>query len=153
MKRRPSRTLLIAAAILALALTIRIVQVQTTSYDAPFDAGSYLSLASQIAHHGDYSSKANGAGGTKGPSAYFPPAFPYLLAVSDLISGHTTKKGKAVQPARIEQAVLGTVTVGLIGLVAWEAFQSVAVALIAMGSPRFTRCWSRSRRFSWPRTC
>jgi 4-amino-4-deoxy-L-arabinose transferase-like glycosyltransferase len=91
-----------------------------------------MSLASQIAHTGEYSTRARGAGGTKGPSAYFPPAFPYLLAVSDLISGHTTKKGRAVEPARIEQAVLGTVIVGLLGLVALEAFGSVALALIAM---------------------
>jgi hypothetical protein len=125
------RRTLIALAILALALTVRVIQVETTSYSAPFDAGSYMSLASQIAHTGEYDKHGHGAGGTRGPSAYFPPAFPYLLAVSDLISGHTTKKGKAVEPARIEQAVLGTVEVGLIGLVAFELFGST-VALVAM---------------------
>jgi Dolichyl-phosphate-mannose-protein mannosyltransferase len=125
------RTTFIAVAILAIALAVRVVQVQTTSYSAPFDAGSYMSLASQVAHQGVYAPHGHGAGGTKGPSAYFPPAFPYLLAASDLISGHTTKKGKAVEPARIEQAVLGTVSVGLIGLVAFELFGSNA-SLIAM---------------------
>ncbi len=119
-------------AILAVALVVRIVQVETTSYSAPFDAGSYMSLASQVAHHGVFDPHGHGAGGTRGPSAYFPPAFPYLLAVSDLISGHETKKGKAVEPARIEQAVLGTVIVGLLGLVALEAFGSAALALTAM---------------------
>ena len=125
------RSILIAVAILAVALTVRVIQVQTTSYAARFDPGAYLSLASQIAHTGEYSTHAHGAGGTKGPSAYFPPGLPYLLAASDLISGHTTKKGKAVQPARIEQAVLGTVIVGLIGLVAFELFGAVT-ALVAM---------------------
>jgi hypothetical protein len=125
------RTTLIAVVILGLALTARIIQVETTSYAAPFDAGSYMSLASQIAHTGEYDAHGHGAGGTKGPSAYFPPAFPYLLSVSDLISGHTTKKGKAVEPARIEQAVVGTVIVGLIGLVAFELF-GAATALVAM---------------------
>lgn len=126
------RTSLIALAILLIALAVRLTQVETTAYDAPFDAGAYLSLASQIAHTGTYSSHAPGAGGTKGPSAYFPPAFPYLLAVSDLLSGHTTKKGKALEPARLEQAVLGTAIVALLGLVALEAFGSPALALIAM---------------------
>ncbi len=125
------RAVLIALALLAIALAVRVAQVETTSYSAPFDAGSYMSLASQIAHHGDFSSRAPGAGGTRGPSAYFPPAFPYVLAVSDLLSGHTTKKGKALQPARIEQAVLGTIVVALIGLVAAELF-GATTALIAM---------------------
>jgi 4-amino-4-deoxy-L-arabinose transferase-like glycosyltransferase len=125
------RSILIAVAILAVALAVRIIQVETTSYAARFDPGAYLSLASQIAHTGEYSTHAHGAGGTKGPSAYFPPGLPYLLAASDLISGHTAKKGKAVQPARIEQAVLGTVIVGLIGLVAFEVF-GVLTALVAM---------------------
>jgi hypothetical protein len=126
------RTTLIALAILAVALAVRVIQVETTSYAARFDAGSYLSLASQIAHTGDYSPHAPGAGGTRGPSAYFPPAFPYFLAISDLVSGHTTKKGRAVEPARIEQAVLGTIIVGLIGLVAFELFGSALLASIAM---------------------
>ncbi len=125
------RTTLIALAIMAVALAVRVIQVETTSYSAPFDAGSYMSLASQIAHTGEYDKHGHGAGGTRGPSAYFPPAFPYLLSVSDLISGHTTKKGKAVEPARIEQAVVGTVIVGLIGLVGFELF-GASVALVAM---------------------
>jgi 4-amino-4-deoxy-L-arabinose transferase-like glycosyltransferase len=124
-------TILIAAVILGAGLAVRVIQVETTSYSAPFDAGSYMSLASQIAHTGEYDKHGHGAGGTKGPSAYFPPAFPYLLSVSDLLSGHTTKKGKAVEPARIEQAVLGTVEVGLIGLVAFELF-GAGTALVAM---------------------
>jgi len=131
----------IAAALLLAALAIRVVQVQTTSYAAPFDAGSYLSLASQVAHHGDFRDRrapGSAAGGTRGPSAYFPPAFPYLLAAIDLISGHTTPKGPALRPARISQAVLGTVIVGLIGLVAYEAFGgSSTIALTAMALAAF----------------
>jgi Dolichyl-phosphate-mannose-protein mannosyltransferase len=125
------RTVLIALALLAIALAVRIVQVETTSYSAPFDGGSYMSLASQIAHYGTYAPHGPGAGGTKGPTAYFPPGLPYFVAISDLISGHTTKKGKALEPARIEQAVLGTIVVALIGLVAFELFGSTT-ALIAM---------------------
>ena len=73
-----------------------------------------------------------GAGGTRGPSAYFPPGFPYLLAAVDLIAGNTGARGAAIHSARISQAVLGTATVALIGLLAFELFGE-AVALVALG--------------------
>jgi 4-amino-4-deoxy-L-arabinose transferase-like glycosyltransferase len=72
-----------------------------------------------------------GAGGTRGPSAYFPPGFPYFLAAVDLISGNTAPRGAAIHSGRISQAVLGTVTVALLGLVAFELFGET-VALIAL---------------------
>jgi 4-amino-4-deoxy-L-arabinose transferase-like glycosyltransferase len=122
--------------ILLIALGLRVGEVQRTSYRPINDAASYLTLASQIAHTGDYSTSTAagaGAGGTRGPSAYFPPGFPYFLAVVDLIDGHTAANDPgAVQPARISQAVLGTILVGLIGLVALEAFGPL-VGLIALG--------------------
>jgi 4-amino-4-deoxy-L-arabinose transferase-like glycosyltransferase len=135
----------VAAVILVAALAIRVAEVQRTSYQPINDASAYLTLASQIAHTGDYSTSraaGAGAGGTRGPSAYFPPGFPYFLALVDLVDGHTgpahqsAPRGQAfdrgaVQPARISQAVLGTIVVGLIGLVALEAF-GPAVALVAL---------------------
>lgn len=145
--RRPavSRRTAVVTLILLAALAIRVAEVQRTSYRPINDAASYLTLASQVAHTGDYSTSpapGTGAGGTRGPSAYFPPAFPYFLALVDLVDGHTGPSGNlasgqpgysaaAVEPARISQAVLGTITVGLIGLVALEAF-GPAVALIAL---------------------
>ncbi len=131
--------------VLVAALAIRVAEVQRTSYRPINDAASYLALASQVAHTGDYSTSTapgTGAGGTRGPSAYFPPAFPYFLALVDLVTGHTgpgvtVAPGQpgyspaSVEPARISQAVLGTITVGLIGLVALEAF-GPAVALAAL---------------------
>jgi len=122
-------------AILIGALALRIGEMQGTSYSPRNDAGSYLTLASYIAHTGDYSLKrtpGSGAGGTRGPSAYFAPGFPYFLALVDIIDGHETRRGGAIHPARISQAVLGTITVALIGLVALEAFGEVAglVALV-----------------------
>ena len=98
------------------------------------DAGSYLTLASYIAHTGDYSlsrAPGSGAGGTRGPSAYFAPGYPYFLALVDVIDGHETRRGGAIHPARISQAVLGTITVALIGLVALELFGAIA-GLIAL---------------------
>src|SRR5712671_1467628 len=108
-RRRPTRTSLIAAALLIAALAVRVAEVESTSYRPRNDAGSYLTLASQIAHTGDYSTSrrpGGGAGGTRGPSAYFPPAFPYLLAAVDLISGNTGRRGASVDSARLSQAVL-----------------------------------------------
>jgi len=131
-----SRRAILVAVILLLALALRVAEVQRTSYQPINDAASYLTLASQIAHTGDYSTSrapGTGAGGTRGPSSYFPPAFPYFLAAVDLVDGHTgTQDPAAVQPARISQAVLGTIIVGLVGLVALEAF-GPAEGLIALG--------------------
>ena len=131
---RPTRRSLIAAALLIVALAVRVVEVERTSYRPINDAGSYLTLASEIAHIGDYSTghrPGSGAGGSRGPTAYFPPGFPYFLAAVDLITGHTARRGDAVHSARISQAVLGTGAVALVGLVGLELFGG-AVALIAL---------------------
>jgi 4-amino-4-deoxy-L-arabinose transferase-like glycosyltransferase len=123
------------AAILLVALGLRVAEVEGTPSFRPInDAGSYLTLASEIAHTGDYSlsrDPGSGAGGTPGPSAYFAPGFPYFLAAVDVIAGHATRRGAAVHSARLAQAVLGTVTVALIGLVAFELF-GVGAGLIAL---------------------
>jgi 4-amino-4-deoxy-L-arabinose transferase-like glycosyltransferase len=129
-----NRTRLLVGALLALALAVRIWEVQRTSYTPANDAQSYLALASQVAHTGDYSNASGpgtGAGASTGPTAYFPPGFPYLLAAVDLIDGHRTPTGAAVHPARIAQAVLGAVGVAAIGLVALEAF-GLTVGLISL---------------------
>jgi 4-amino-4-deoxy-L-arabinose transferase-like glycosyltransferase len=125
----------LVAAILIGALALRIGEVQGTSYKPRNDAGSYLTLASYVARTGDYSLRrtpGSGAGGTRGPSAYFGPGFPYFLALVDIIDGHETRRDGAIHPARISQAVLGTITVALIGLVALELFGPVAawIALV-----------------------
>ncbi len=127
---RGSRRHLLVAGILLAALLIRIEYVQHTTYKPINDAGSYLSLGSQVANSGDYTSK-RGAGGTRGPTAYFPPAYPYLIAGLDILDGHTAGGPASVHSARIGQAVLGTVAVGLTGLVALEAF-GPTVALVAL---------------------
>jgi 4-amino-4-deoxy-L-arabinose transferase-like glycosyltransferase len=121
-------------ALLMVAFGLRLAQVETTGYRPINDAGSYLTLASYIARTGDYSLKrspGSGAGGTRGPSAYFAPGFPYFLALVDSIDGHETRRGGAIQPARVSQAVLGTITVALIGLLALELFGPTA-GLIAL---------------------
>jgi 4-amino-4-deoxy-L-arabinose transferase-like glycosyltransferase len=130
----PTRNALIVVALLTVALAVRVAEVERTSYRPLGDAGSYLFLASQVAHTGDYPTThapGAGAGGTRGPSAYFAPGFPYFLAGVDLLDGHRTRRDGAIHPARLAQAVLGTAIVGLVGLVAREAFGEL-IALVAL---------------------
>jgi 4-amino-4-deoxy-L-arabinose transferase-like glycosyltransferase len=131
--RPASRAVLVAVALLVLALAVRVAEVQFISYRPINDAGAYLTLASNVAHTGDYWSgrEGGGAGGTRGPSAYFPPAFPFFLAAVDLLDGHASKRGPAIKPARLSQAVVGTVVVGLTGVVALELFGET-IGLIAL---------------------
>ena len=134
MRLPPTRTVLVVVAVLIVALAVRVAEVERTSYRPINDAGSYLALASEIAHTGDYSTShrpGSGAGGTRGPSAYFPPGYPYFLAAVDLIDGHSTPRDGAVEPARLAQAVLGSATVALLGLVAFELFGEL-VGLVAL---------------------
>jgi hypothetical protein len=118
------RPLLVGVLLIA-ALAIRLAVIDGTTYHATHDSGTYNKLASEIAQHGDYWTRRihnGGAGGSEGPTAYFPPGYSYLLAGVDLIDGHQTGGKTAVVPERLSQAVLGTITVGLVGLVALEAF-------------------------------
>jgi 4-amino-4-deoxy-L-arabinose transferase-like glycosyltransferase len=129
---------LLVAALLIAAFVIRLVYVDNTYYKAINDAGTYNRMGSGVAQYGDYhtgSGPRTGAGGSIGPTAYFPPAFPYFLGVVDLIDGHEAGGKTAVPPARVSQAVIGTLSVGLLGLVALEAFGgAVAVAALAIGA-------------------
>ncbi len=126
------------AALLIAAFAIRLAYVDNTYYKAINDAGTYNRLGSNVAQYGDYhtgSGPRTGAGGSRGPTAYFPPAFPYLLGIVDLIDGHAAGGKTAVPPERVAQAVIGTVSVGLLGLVALEAFGGgPALAALAIGA-------------------
>ncbi len=120
--------------ILIAAFAIRLAYVDNTSYRAVNDAGTYNRFGGMIARTGDYdtgSKPGAGAGGSRGPTAYFPPGFPYFLAAVDILDGHQAGGKSAIQPERVAQAVLGTIAVGLVGLVALEAF-GVSVALVCM---------------------
>jgi 4-amino-4-deoxy-L-arabinose transferase-like glycosyltransferase len=121
-----------AGVVVVVALVIRIGEVERTGYLPLNDGASYLTLATEIAHSGDYSPHDRGAGDSRGPSAYFPPAYPYFLAAVDLLDGDRGVRGDVVQPARIANVVLGTVTVALVGLVAYEALGET-IGLIALG--------------------
>ncbi|HEY5428568.1 MAG TPA: glycosyltransferase family 39 protein [Solirubrobacteraceae bacterium] len=118
---------------------MRLAYISGEPYHAINDAGTYNRLASMISQYGDYhtgSGPRSGAGGSRGPTAYFPPAFPYYLAALDALDGHQAGGKPAVPPERREMAVTGTIAVGLVGLVALEAFGEAA-GLIALAVAAF----------------
>ncbi|HWD64912.1 MAG TPA: glycosyltransferase family 39 protein [Solirubrobacteraceae bacterium] len=122
----------IAALVLALALMLRVLEVQGPAYTPAHNARAYLTLGGQIANSGDYASQQVGAGGTRvGPTAYYAPGYPYLLGALNAISGHVATSASQIHVDRLAQAVLGTVVVGIIGLIALELF-GVDMALLAM---------------------
>ena len=137
---------LAVAAILLVALGIRLGYNASEPYHAINDAGTYNRMASMVANHGDYhtgSAPKSGAGGSRGPTAYFPPAFPYYLAVADLLDGHQAGGRTAVPGERTEMAITGTISVAVLGLLALEAFgEGVAFAAMALAAvyPVFIVC-------------
>ena len=87
--RRP--VLAIAAALVVIAFGLRFAEMDGTTYRPTGDATSYLQLGSALATNGSYGDAGSAAGGTRGPTAYFPPAYPYLIAAVDKVTGAATK--------------------------------------------------------------
>jgi 4-amino-4-deoxy-L-arabinose transferase-like glycosyltransferase len=114
--------------VLAVALTIRLVAALAVGPElAPgADADDYVRIGKSIAD-GDGIPTHELMLNNGGPSALRPPAYPFTLG------GIFAITGDSLAAARIAQALLGTVTVALLGLVAWQIFRRRDVALAAMG--------------------
>ena len=119
------------AAILVAALAVRVAYVLATpGYTPTHDDRAYNVLAAGIARTGVYPHLA------QGPTAYRPPAYPYLLGglYSLVGAGH-----QRIVAGRLLQAVVGTVAVGLIGLLAGRLFDRhtarTAMVLAALYPP------------------
>src|SRR5947209_502327 len=112
-----------ALAVLALALVVRVVQIAATPHWRPIsDPADYVRHAISIAHgHGMAASFVPHGG----PSAFRPPAYPYMLGGVFAVSGDSLTAG------RIASALLGVVTVALIGVIAEQLFGARA-GLVAM---------------------
>src|SRR5436190_5525551 len=110
--------------LLLLALVVRVAQIAATHHWVPVsDPADYVRNALSIAQgHG----MAQSLVGDHGPSALRAPAFPYSLGAVFVVSGDSFTAG------RVASALLGVVTVGLIGLLA-DMLWTRRVALVAMG--------------------
>lgn len=119
------------AGLLTLACLVRVAVIAHYPYSPRNDGKSYLRTANAIFKHGTYHDGDHAAGDTRGPSAYFPPAYSYLLSIADRITGGPGLSPATVAIARVMQALLGTASVALIGLIAFELF-GATTALIAL---------------------
>jgi 4-amino-4-deoxy-L-arabinose transferase-like glycosyltransferase len=116
--------------ILALALVLRVAQVAATRDWQPVsDPADYVRHAASIAHgHGMADSFLPGGG----PSALRPPAYPYFLGGVFALSGDSYTGG------RLASALLGVVSVALIGVIAlllWTRAAAVVAMAIAAVYP------------------
>lgn len=116
--------------LLALALALRVGEILATPHwTAVADPADYIRHAVSIANgHG----MAESVIAQGGPSALRPPAYPYLLGAVFAVTGDSETAGRLVS------ALLGVVTVALIGLVAdilWSRRAALAAMAIAAVYP------------------
>jgi 4-amino-4-deoxy-L-arabinose transferase-like glycosyltransferase len=121
----PRAWIFLAVGLLLLALLVRVAYVlHTRNFWTNIDASSYNLLASGL---------AQGHGWVLGSSAYRPPGYPFFLAGVYLVFGvpHTSW----TDPRLVQAVLLSTVTVGLIGLMAWQvAGRGAALISMAIGA-------------------
>lgn len=118
---------------LAVGLGLRVLLVALTWHThLSLDPSDFDRTAASIAHGHGYPPSNRAPGG--GPSAFRPPAYPFLLAGVYLIAGHS-----APELGRLAGAGLGVISVGLIGLVALRVWDRrvamVALVIAAIGPP------------------
>jgi 4-amino-4-deoxy-L-arabinose transferase-like glycosyltransferase len=116
----------LAWVVLAVALILRVALVLAT-FDTPttLDPADFSRTALSIAQGHGYPSSNRAP--DDGPSAFRPPAYPAFLAAIYAVAGQ-----EAPPAGRIAGAVLGTVAVGLIGLIAARLWGR-RVGMLALG--------------------
>lgn len=126
---RVRRDALVVGAILlvALALRVAIVLATTHSYKPQTDGADYYRIASSLAGGHGYGNAV--VPPAHGASAFRTPLLPFLLAALFKVTGPTMTGG------RLLNAVVGTVAVATIGLLARELFgRRVALIALAMAA-------------------
>ncbi len=125
------------AAILAIALTIRVVAAVDANSAAPVsDALDFDRHAVSIANGDGYPEALPLLGGP-GPSAFRPPLYPLVLGGVYTVSG-TGDESERWLYGRLAQALIGTVVVALIGLIAlrvWGRRPALIAAAVAAVYP------------------
>jgi 4-amino-4-deoxy-L-arabinose transferase-like glycosyltransferase len=119
------------AAVLAVALVVRLgVVVATDDRRLLYDAEEFDDIARSIADEGQYPPTSFARVGS--PAALRPPAYPYLLGATYEVTGKGASAGQLVG------ALLGTVAVGLIALIAlrlWGRTAAIAAGALAAAYP------------------
>jgi 4-amino-4-deoxy-L-arabinose transferase-like glycosyltransferase len=120
------RASLVVGAILLAALGLRLAYVAVTpGYEIVHDARGYDLHAQSVASGEGFSERLTGQ-----PTAFRPPGYVYLLGGAyRLFDAHA--EADRIRVARVLGAVLGTLGVALVGLLAWR-FWGRRAALIAM---------------------
>src|SRR3954465_2501656 len=125
-----------ALLILVVALGLRLAYIGATpGFAIVHDARDYDVHAVAVAHHGDFSTHLTGM-----PTAFRPPGYVYLLAGAYRVSGvQDSPAHDRILVARVLGAVIGTIGVALVGLLAlllWgRRLALVAMALAAIYVP------------------
>jgi 4-amino-4-deoxy-L-arabinose transferase-like glycosyltransferase len=132
--RRPA--LAVAAALVVIGCGLRFAELERTSLRPSGDAITYLQFGSQLATDGSFGAPGSAAGGARGATAAMPPAYPYLVAGVDRLTGLRGVGASTVRAQRVTQVLIGTVTVVLVGLIAYELF-GIAAGLIALAIATF----------------
>jgi 4-amino-4-deoxy-L-arabinose transferase-like glycosyltransferase len=119
-----------AALLLVLALGLRLAYIhETPGYVLRHDATDYDIHAVSIANGQGFSKRLSRGRVT----AFRPPGYPYLLGAVYRITGvQNAPAPRRIKVARAEQAVVGTVVVALVGLLALQLW-GPTVALVALG--------------------
>lgn len=97
-------------ALLALALVVRVVAVLATDFTPVSDPADYVQHAQAIAATGSY--PLSSLTDVPSPTALRPPIYPYSLGAVFALTGDSLTAG------RLANAAVGTLVVGLIGLLA-----------------------------------
>jgi 4-amino-4-deoxy-L-arabinose transferase-like glycosyltransferase len=122
---RDRRFVALAAALILAALAIRVAVVLTDGNFRPeFDSLDYDRHARSIAAGHGFPDTFIAPGG--GPTAGRSPVFPYFLGAVYKLPGPDLVSG------RLAEAMLGALTVGLIGIICWQLWGR-RVALTSMG--------------------
>lgn len=119
--------------VLALALALRVLLVALTWHThVTLDPSDFDRTAASIASGHGYPPSNRAPGG--GPSAFRPPAYPFFLAGVYVLAGHS-----APALGRLAGALLGVVSVALIGLIALRVWDrrvaKVALVIAAIAPP------------------
>jgi 4-amino-4-deoxy-L-arabinose transferase-like glycosyltransferase len=122
MKGMPKAVWLIL--LVALVLRVWVGEELTDRLPRGTDGAVYLGMADSIAGGDGFPPRPFDAGA--GPSALTSPGYPYVLGGVRAILGESEVVVRALQ------ALLGTLTVALIGLITWQVFRDRAIALAGL---------------------